>query len=156
MSTAATNKKVIAITGASSGIGKETAKQLVNNGFNVALLARSKDKLRSMVEELGNDNAFAVKADVSDFKDVDTAFEKVSKHFGRIDGIFANAGRGAKAAGIEKGDVDDWDGMLGKRKWTALYCKSWIAVPARYARPLHYYVFGRRSNSPERLCIWGK
>ena len=67
MSTSATNEKVIAITGASSGIGEETAKQLVNNGFNVALLARSEDKLRALVEELGNDNAFAVKADVSDF-----------------------------------------------------------------------------------------
>ena len=121
MSTAATNKKVIAITGASSGIGKETAKQLVNNGFNVALLARSEDKLRALVEELGNDVAFAVKADVSDFKDVDTAFKKVSEHFGRIDGIFANAGRGAKTAGIEKGDVDDWDGMLGANVNGLLY-----------------------------------
>ena len=121
MSTAATNKKVIAITGASSGIGKETAKQLVNNGFNVALLARSEDKLRALVEEFGNDVAFAVKADVSDFKDVDTAFKKVSEHFGRIDGIFANAGRGAKAAGIEKGDVDDWDGMLGANVNGLLY-----------------------------------
>ena len=121
MSTSATDKKVIAITGASSGIGEETAKQLVNNGFNVALLARSEDKLRALVEELGNDNAFAVKADVSDFKDVDTAFKKASEHFGRIDGIFANAGRGAKAAGIEKGDVDDWDGMLGANVNGLLY-----------------------------------
>ncbi|WP_159062736.1 SDR family oxidoreductase, partial [Alteromonas abrolhosensis] len=106
MSTSATDKKVIAITGASSGIGEETAKQLVNNGFNVALLARSEDKLRALVEELGNDNAFAVKADVSDFNELDKAFKQVSEYFGRIDGIFANAGRGAKAAGIEKGDVD--------------------------------------------------
>ena len=121
MSTSATDKKVIAITGASSGIGEETTKQLVNNGFNVALLARSEDKVRALVEELGNDNAFAVKADVSDFKDVDTAFKKASEHFGRIDGIFANAGRGAKAAGIEKGDVDDWDGMLGANVNGLLY-----------------------------------
>ena len=121
MSTSATNEKVIAITGASSGIGEETAKQLVNNGFNVALLARSEDKLRALVEELGNDNAFAVKADVSDFNEVNKAFKQVSEHFGRIDGIFANAGRGAKAAGIEKGDVDDWDGMLGANVNGLLY-----------------------------------
>ena len=121
MSTSATDKKVIAITGASSGIGEETAKQLVNNGFNVALLARSEDKLRALVEELGNDNAFAVKADVSDFNELDKAFKQVSEHFGRIDGIFANAGRGAKAAGIEKGDVDDWDGMLGANVNGLLY-----------------------------------
>ena len=121
MSTAATNKKVIAITGASSGIGEVSAKQLVNNGFNVALLARSEDKLRALVEELGNDNAFAVKADVSDFNEVNKAFKQVSEHFGRIDGIFANAGRGAKAAGIEKGDVDDWDGMLGANVNGLLY-----------------------------------
>ncbi|MEC8903685.1 MAG: SDR family oxidoreductase [Pseudomonadota bacterium] len=121
MSTSAPDKKVIAITGASSGIGEETAKQLVNNGFNVALLARSEDKLRALVEELGNDNAFAVKADVSDFNELDKAFKQVSEHFGRIDGIFANAGRGAKAAGIEKGDVDDWDGMLGANVNGLLY-----------------------------------
>ena len=121
MSTSATDKKVIAITGASSGIGEETAKQLVDNGFNVALLARSEDKLRALVEELGNDNAFAVKADVSDFNEVNKAFKQVSEHFGRIDGIFANAGRGAKAAGIEKGDVDDWDGMLGANVNGLLY-----------------------------------
>ena len=121
MSTAATNKKVIAITGASSGIGKETAKQLVANGFNVALIARSEDKLRALVEELGNDVAFSVKADVSDFKDIETAFKKVSQHFGRIDGIFANAGRGAKTAGIEKGDVEDWNGMLGANVNGLLY-----------------------------------
>ena len=66
MSTAATNKKVIAITGASSGIGKETAKQLVNNGFNVALLARSEDKLRALVEEFGNDVALNLVAPTGD------------------------------------------------------------------------------------------
>ncbi|WP_394221293.1 SDR family oxidoreductase [Alteromonas gracilis] len=121
MSSTNNSKKVIAITGASSGIGKETAKQLVNEGFKVALLARSEDKLSSLVEELGNENAFAVKADVSNYDEVKTAFKKVNDHFGRVDGIFANAGRGAKAAGIEKGDVEDWNGMLGANVNGLLY-----------------------------------
>lgn len=121
MSNEKTNDKVIAITGASSGIGEETARQLVSKGFKVALLARSEDKLKALVDELGEDNAFAVKADVSNFEEVEKAFKDVNEHFDRIDGIFANAGRGAKAAGIEKGDVEDWDGMLGANVNGLLY-----------------------------------
>lgn len=121
MSNEKTNDKVIAITGASSGIGEETARQLVGKGFKVALLARSEDKLKALVDELGEDNAFAVTADVSNFGEVEKAFKDVNEHFDRIDGIFANAGRGAKAAGIEKGDVEDWDGMLGANVNGLLY-----------------------------------
>ena len=121
MSNEKTNDKVIAITGASSGIGEETARQLVGKGFKVALLARSEDKLKALVDELGEDNAFAVKADVSNFEEVEKAFKDVNEHFDRIDGIFANAGRGAKAAGIEKGEVEDWDSMLGANVNGLLY-----------------------------------
>ncbi len=121
MSNEKTNDKVIAITGASSGIGEETARQLVGKGFKVALLARSEDKLKALVDELGEDNAFAVKADVSNFEEVEKAFKDINEHFDRIDGIFANAGRGAKAAGIEKGEVEDWDGMLGANVNGLLY-----------------------------------
>ncbi|WP_334050747.1 SDR family oxidoreductase [Alteromonas gracilis] len=121
MSNEKTNDKVIAITGASSGIGEETARQLVAKGFKVALLARSEDKLKALVDELGEDNAFAVKADVSNFEEMEKAFKDINEHFDRIDGIFANAGRGAKAAGIEKGEVEDWDGMLGANVNGLLY-----------------------------------
>lgn len=121
MSNTRTNENVIAITGASSGIGEETARQLVDNGFKVALLARSEDKLNTLVDELGKENAFAVKADVSNFNEVESALKSVKEHFGHIDGIFANAGRGAKAAGIEKGDVEDWNGMLGANVNGLLY-----------------------------------
>lgn len=121
MSNTRMKEKVIVITGASSGIGEETARQLVDKGFKVALLARSEDKLKTLVDELGTDNAFAVKADVSKYNDVEQGLKSVNDHFGRIDGIFANAGRGAKSSGIEKGDVEDWDGMLGANVNGLLY-----------------------------------
>ena len=121
MTNISNEEKIIAITGASSGIGKATAKYLVNKGYRVALIARSEDKLRAIVNELGEEKAFAVAADVSDFSDIEAAFSKVNTHFGRIDGIFANAGRGAKAAGIENGDVKDWQGMLGANVNGLLY-----------------------------------
>lgn len=121
MTNISNEEKIIAITGASSGIGKATAKYLVNKGYRVALIARSEEKLRAIVNELGEEKAFAVAADVSDFSDIEAAFSKVNTHFGRIDGIFANAGRGAKAAGIENGDVKDWQGMLGANVNGLLY-----------------------------------
>lgn len=121
MTNISNEEKIIAITGASSGIGKTTAKYLVSKGYRVALIARSEEKLRAIVNELGEEKAFAVTADVSDFSDIEAAFSKVNTHFGRIDGIFANAGRGAKAAGIENGDVKDWQGMLGANVNGLLY-----------------------------------
>ena len=51
---------VIAITGATSGIGAATARQLVASGAKVALGARHGDRLAAMVEELGADNAVGV------------------------------------------------------------------------------------------------
>ena len=121
MTNISNEEKIIAITGASSGIGKATAKYLVSKGYRVALIARSEEKLCTIVNELGKEKAFAVAADVSDFRDIEAAFSKVNTHFGRIDGIFANAGRGAKAAGIENGDVKDWQGMLGANVNGLLY-----------------------------------
>jgi len=121
MTSSTSGQKVIVITGASSGIGKATAKQLVDEGFKVALMARSEDKLAALVDELGEDKAYAVKTDVSVFSELEDAFKKVNSHYGQVDGIFANAGRGAKAAGIEKGEVDDWEGMLGANVNGLLY-----------------------------------
>ena len=78
MSSQKTGSKVIVITGASSGIGKATAQALVDEGNKVALIARSEDKLDDLVAELGEANAFAVTADVSDFNDLEKAFSKVA------------------------------------------------------------------------------
>ena len=92
--------KVIAITGASSGIGEATARALVANGYHVALLARRQDKLKELVTELGEDKAYAVKADVSDFDTLSSAFADIHGKFGSIDGVFANAGTGVNSPGV--------------------------------------------------------
>lgn len=151
MSNTTPYNKVIAITGASSGIGKETAKQLVDEGYKVALLARSEDKLTELVNELGQDNARAVKADVSNIDEVNRAFEQVNEHFGRLDGVFANAGRGAKAAGIEKGDVEDWGGMLGANVNGLLYTAK-ASLPYLHKTKGHFII---TSSVAGRIAIKG-
>ena len=56
--------KVIIITGASSGIGEETARALAQNGAKVVLSARREDRLQRLAEEIG-ENAVYLKSDVS-------------------------------------------------------------------------------------------
>ena len=57
------------ITGASTGIGAETARQAVAGGWRVALGARSEDKLEELAGELGEDNALAHRCDVTEWSD---------------------------------------------------------------------------------------
>ncbi|WP_137166101.1 SDR family oxidoreductase [Salinimonas lutimaris] len=104
--------KVVLITGASSGIGKATAQAVVKAGHKVALTARSQDKLDALVSELGTDNAAAFVADATSFNEQQRVFEEAVAHFGQLDVVFANAGTGVSAAGVENGDADEWDNMV--------------------------------------------
>ena len=105
-------RKKLFITGASTGIGAETARKAVEAGWNVALFARSKDKLDTLADELGTDHAIAVAGDVTKMEEVQAAIENTADHFGSVDAIYANAGRGLDAAGVENGDPDEWRAML--------------------------------------------
>ena len=105
--------KSLLITGASSGIGAATAKRAVEAGWRVALAARSEDKLKDLVSELGGeDHAMAITCDVTDFESQRKMVERASEAFGGLSAAFANAGLGAKAAGTENGDPDEWRTMI--------------------------------------------
>ncbi|MDX1727508.1 MAG: SDR family NAD(P)-dependent oxidoreductase, partial [Pseudoalteromonas tetraodonis] len=101
-------EKIVLITGASSGIGKATAKTLVNNGHKVILTARSEDKLNKLVDELGHENAFSVSADATAFNELENVVSKGVEKFGRLDVAFANAGMGVSSPGTENGDPNEW------------------------------------------------
>jgi NADP-dependent 3-hydroxy acid dehydrogenase YdfG len=83
--------RVAVITGASSGIGAATARSLAANGAEVALLARRRDRLDALVDELG-DGALALTADVADAASLGAAAEAVAAQLGRADLVVANAG----------------------------------------------------------------
>lgn len=103
--------KNLIITGASSGIGAETARSAVAAGWKVALGARSLDKLDALVEELGADNAIAVKADVTDFEQVQHLVDETIEQYGSVEGVFANAGFGA-TRGFMNETVEHWREMV--------------------------------------------
>ncbi len=83
------------ITGASSGIGAASARELVHAGWRVALAARSVDKLEELAAELG-DVALAVRCDVTEWSDQQAAVATTLERFGRLDAAWANAGFGGE------------------------------------------------------------
>ncbi|MEX0343035.1 MAG: SDR family oxidoreductase [Erythrobacter sp.] len=103
--------KTLLITGASSGIGAATARAAAEAGWNVALLARSKDKLETLAAEIG-EAALALPCDITDRGELGTAIDTTVTQFGRLDAVYANAGTGVSSPGIENGDPDEWHDMI--------------------------------------------
>ena len=97
------NGKVAIVTGASAGIGLATAKLLSTKGVKLVLVARSKDKLEKLSRELPN--AIAITADVSKVEEVKIMVKQAFEHFGRIDILINNAGRGYDVP-VEKTDLE--------------------------------------------------
>ena len=85
---------VVAVTGASSGIGAATARLLVAAGARVAVQARRKDRLASLVEELGEASVVAVPGDAQDPASADELVQAAVESFGALDSIVVNAGLG--------------------------------------------------------------
>ena len=83
--------RVAVITGASSGIGEATARSLAAKGFRVVLLARRKDRIRSLADELGK-SAIGVLGDVTDRDSLVTAAARVKNELGGADILINNAG----------------------------------------------------------------
>ncbi len=88
--------RVVLITGASMGIGRELALVFAKKGAIPVLVARSKEKLESLAEEIKNSGgqAFAIAADVTQSKNIDSLLNTVEKQFGKIDILINNAGKG--------------------------------------------------------------
>lgn len=86
--------RVVAITGASAGIGQATARRLAVDGARVVLGARRADRLQQLVEELGDDRATAVPGDVRDPAAATTLVDAALDRFGRLDSLVVNAGIG--------------------------------------------------------------
>lgn len=104
------HNKTALVTGASSGIGRATARVLAKHGVRLAVSARSSDKLKALAAELGPSTVVIV-ADLTRPADVDRMVAEAIRELGQLDILFANAGI------YVTGDVadqspDSWDEML--------------------------------------------
>jgi NADP-dependent 3-hydroxy acid dehydrogenase YdfG len=102
---------VLIITGASTGIGAATARRAVEFGQRVVLAARSTDKLEELAAELGDEQALAVRCDVTSWDDQQQLVAAALERFERADVFFANAGFGGARSFL--GDsVEHWKAMI--------------------------------------------
>ncbi|AHF67909.1 MULTISPECIES: SDR family oxidoreductase [Pseudomonas] len=102
------NNKVVVITGASSGLGAETARHLVQAGANVVLGARRLDRLQALARELGLGDESIVQTDVVDHGQVQALVARAVEIHGRIDVLINNAGV-MPLSPLEMQRVEEWD-----------------------------------------------
>jgi NADP-dependent 3-hydroxy acid dehydrogenase YdfG len=108
-----TAAKVVAITGASSGIGEATARLLAHRGASVVLGARRTEQLDQLAQDLGEAGGSAVVCgiDVTRLDDVRRLVALAVDQFGRLDVLVSNAGI-SKIGPIADADVDGWSAMI--------------------------------------------
>ena len=102
----ALSDKIVLVTGASSGVGKATARAFLAEGAKVILAARRKEALAETAD--GADNALCIACDVSSTADVDALYAEIEATYGRLDAVFNNAGNNVPPAPIDEIPVGDW------------------------------------------------
>lgn len=99
--------KVIAITGATGGIGSATAHHIVKHGGQVVVSDIDQTNIDALVASLGS-QAVGLVVDVSKLEDNQALIELAESSFGRLDGVFLNAGIEGHVGAFEKQTEDDW------------------------------------------------
>jgi NADP-dependent 3-hydroxy acid dehydrogenase YdfG len=104
---------VALVTGASSGIGEATARELAARGAKVAVSARRLERLERLASEIGGQGhtALAIEADIADPEQAAAAVDRTVDELGRLDIVVNNAGQ-MLLGPIEDAPTEEWDRMI--------------------------------------------
>src|SRR6202140_1472439 len=127
--------KVAVVTGASQGIGRDTALALAEAGAKVAVAARNEEKLSTLVADIAaaGVTAFAVRMDVADAEQVKAGFKEVLEKFGRLDILVNNAAITRDGLAMRM-KPDDWDMVIRTNLTGAHLCIQQVLPPMMKAR----------------------
>ncbi|MCW3026959.1 MAG: oxidoreductase [Solirubrobacterales bacterium] len=126
--------QVVAVTGASSGIGEATALACAHAGAAVALAARRSDRIQSLAERIAREGgrAIAVPTDVGDEGQAQAFIERAHAELGRLDVLVNNAGV-MLLGPIENAPTEEWRQMIHVNVFGVLYCTH-AALPLMHAQ----------------------
>jgi 3-oxoacyl-[acyl-carrier protein] reductase len=115
--------KVALVTGASQGIGRDTALALAGAGAKVAVAARNEEKLAALAKDIvaAGGEAFAVRMDVADAEQVKSGFKTVIEKLGRLDILVNNAAITRDGLALRM-KADDWDAVIRTNLTGAHFC----------------------------------
>lgn len=113
--------KVVAITGASSGIGKALAEVFLNSGAKVAVCARDLTKLDEAFRGVDRSNLATFKADVSKEEDCKAFIDGIIAKWGRVDVLINNAGTSMRAL-FDELDLSVLKELMDINFWGTVYC----------------------------------
>lgn len=108
-------KKIVLITGATSGFGKSAAKLFAKNGYNVIITGRRNDrlvKLENKLIDLYNVRVFPLCFDVRNQQATSEAIDSLPENWKKIDVLVNNAGLASGLSKIQDGDFEDWNKMI--------------------------------------------
>lgn len=122
------------ITGATSGIGRATARAFAREGIRLVLCGRRQERLENLKIELsGLTDVCVLLFDVRKRNEVFEAIEALPEHFAEIDILINNAGNAHGLDPVQSGDMDDWDAMIDGNVKGLLYVSKAI-IPGMVRR----------------------
>jgi len=127
--------KVALVTGASQGIGRDTAMALAEAGAKVAVAARNEEKLTALVSEItaAGGEALVVKMDVADAEQIKTGFKQVLERFGKLDILVNNAAITRDGLSMRM-KLEDWEAVIRTNLTGAHLCTQQALATMMRAR----------------------
>ncbi len=143
--------KIILVTGSTSGIGRQIAKQLLENGAKVIINYGHNDKLaEETMEELSNfrDNILLIKCDLSKANEVDNMFNEIKERFSKLDGL-VNCAAYDKVLSIEDLTIEEYRHELDVNVVARWQCiKNAIPLMKKSDRPRVINIASRLGTKP--------